>query len=117
MGKLVFLSKYLVLILTKKLSNLNELLESLKNLEEIQKDINLLASLCEKTDDAIINIIQNTTDFNKVENLEFPGISFSKSRGFLMLAILNHSTHHRGQIAGALDILNTENDFNGMLGM
>ncbi|RAX54259.1 hypothetical protein CCY99_04405 [Helicobacter sp. 16-1353] len=95
----------------------NQLLESLTKLEEIQKNVDSIASLCQKADSEIIDIIQNTNDFNKVEILSFPGISFSKSRGFLMLAILNHSTHHRGQIAAALDSFNIENDFNGMLGM
>lgn len=101
----------------KKPSNLDEILESLKDIETIQEDVDSLAKLCQKADDAIIDIIQNTSDFNKIENLEFPGVTFTKPRAFLMLAILNHSTHHRGQIAGALDILKIENDFNGMLGM
>lgn len=82
-----------------------------------KNDFFSLQSALKAADNAIISIIKNTSDFNKNEILEFPGIKFSHSRAFLMQAILHHSTHHRGQIAGALDILGIQNDFNGMLGM
>ncbi len=83
----------------------------------ILENLESMRALCAKADKIIIEIIQNTADFSTIETLSFPGVTFQKSRAFLALAMLNHSTHHRGQIAGALDILKIENDFNGMLGM
>lgn len=76
-----------------------------------------MAELCAKVDAKICEIVEATDDFDAAAELSFPGISFKKSRGFLELAILNHSTHHRGVIAGALDTLGVQNDYNGMLGM
>lgn len=81
------------------------------------KELDKMASLCEKVDSKIIEIIENTNDFESGAVLEFPGVKFEKTRAFLELAIFNHSTHHRGIVAAALDSFGVENDFNGMLGM
>ncbi len=81
-------------------------------------EIHTLAKLCAQADEAILQIIENTCDFQKEETLSFANnISFHKSRLQLMLSILNHSTHHRGEISAILDTLKIPNDFNGMLGI
>ncbi|TLD83285.1 damage-inducible protein DinB [Helicobacter sp. MIT 11-5569] len=106
---------------TQKLSGLDEIFgyvtPEMKLQSDIYNDISAFAALQEKVDSKIIELIESIDDFEKIETLAFPGIEFKKLRGFLILALLNHSIHHRGQIAGALDCLKIENDFNGMLGM
>ncbi|WP_300762219.1 DinB family protein, partial [Helicobacter sp. UBA3407] len=82
----------------------------------IYEDISAFEALRSKVDSKIIALIESIEDFESIATLSFPGVEFKKSRGFFILALLNHATHHRGQIAAALDILKIENDFNGMLG-
>ncbi|MDE7256031.1 MAG: hypothetical protein K2N54_07655 [Helicobacter sp.] len=83
----------------------------------IFNDLDAFAKLQDQADSKVIELIQSIEDFDSVATLSFPGIEFKKPRAFLILAFLNHAVHHRGAIAGALDILKIENDFNGMLGM
>lgn len=105
----------------KKLEGLNELLgyltPEMRLKSEIYNDLSAFATLQEKVDSKTIELIESIDDFERVETLAFPGVEFKKPRGFLILAFLNHSVHHRGQIAAALDTLKIENDFGGMLGM
>lgn len=79
-------------------------------------DLDALKALCVKCDEKILEIISNAGELEKMDELSFPGITFKKSRANLILAILNHSLHHRAIIATELDILGISNDFNGMLG-
>ncbi|WP_366145721.1 DinB family protein [Helicobacter sp. UBA3407] len=88
----------------------------MKNASAIYEDISAFEALRSKVDSKIIALIESIEDFESIATLSFPGVEFKKSRGFFILALLNHATHHRGQIAAALDILKIENDFNGMLG-
>lgn len=67
-------------------------------------------------DDMMLKVIEGIDDFDKVETLAFPGVKFEKPRYQLIMAILNHGIHHRGQAAAALDILKVDNDFSSMLG-
>ncbi|PAF41559.1 DinB family protein [Helicobacter sp. 11S03491-1] len=85
--------------------------------EPIKSDMDKLFQARIKVDDFIVELIENIDDFSKVEVLEFPGIKFEKPIYQLLISILTHDTHHRGQIAGALDRMKIENDFNGMLGV
>ncbi|MDO7252826.1 DinB family protein [Helicobacter cappadocius] len=68
-----------------------------------------------KIDDFMIALIEKESDFTQIETLEFPGITFQKPTYQILLSVLTHDIHHRGQISAALDILKIENDFNGML--
>lgn len=79
-------------------------------------DLGALKELCAKCDEKIIEITKNCAELEKMDELSFPGITFKKTRANLILAILNHSLHHRAIIGAELDILGVKNDFNGMLG-
>lgn len=68
-----------------------------------------------KVDDFMIAFVENTSDFSQIETLEFPGVKFQKPTYQIILSVLTHDVHHRGQISAALDMLKIENDFNGML--
>lgn len=81
------------------------------------KSFESLITLRRQADRLIIDLVDSIADFNAVRELSFPGISFKKSIAQYFLSILNHGTHHRGQIAAILDIMNVPNDFAGMLGM
>lgn len=85
--------------------------------DEYKKDFQSLKQVIQKTDEKIIEIVQNIHDFNTIGKIEFPQITFEKPRGELILAILNHAIHHRGEVSAILDILGISNDFAGMLGM
>lgn len=117
---------------SKPLEGVGEILQTL-NLEEgklqsviyegmhrlksaFYEDMGAFETLRAKVDNKIIELIESIEDFKSIETFTFPGVEFKKSRGFFILALLNHATHHRGQIAGALDMLKIENDFNGMFG-
>lgn len=84
---------------------------------EATKSLETLFTLRKKMDDMIIEMIANMENLTKLEILEFPGVKYEKPRYQIVLGLLIHSTHHRGQIAAALDILNIDNDFGGMLGI
>ena len=92
------------------LSQINEDL-SLKN-----KGVASIAKLFAACDEKIIQIIEKTPELGIMDELSFPGITFKKSRANLILALLNHSTHHRGIVGAELELLGVSNDFNGMLG-
>ncbi|MCI7485254.1 MAG: damage-inducible protein DinB [Helicobacter sp.] len=96
--------------------NMDSLIASLKLLKSIN-DMKKLSEILLESNQAVIEIIQNTQDFSSREVLQLSEVAFEKSRGYMYLSILNHSIHHRGQIAGALDALKIDNDFGGMLGM
>lgn len=84
--------------------------------EIIQHTSNLFAARGE-IDEYIAQVIANISDFSATKTLEFPWGSMSKPIYQYIWAILNHATHHRGAIAGALDTLKIDNDFNGALGV
>ena len=106
---------------SKPLEGMEEILASLTPEHKLQsaiyEDIEVFGRLQSQVDNKIITLIESIEDFKSVDTLTFPGVEFKKSRGFFILTFLNHATHHRGQIAGALDMLKIENDFNGMLGL
>lgn len=81
------------------------------------KNFESLIALRKEADRAIIELVDAIADFSEIRTLSFPGISFEKPIAQYFLGMLNHSIHHRGQIAAILDILNVPNDFAGMLGM
>lgn len=106
---------------TKKLEGIDKIFANVNAEGRLQRaiyeDIHSFAQLQEQVDNKTIELIESIEDFDSIAVLTFPGVEFKKPRGFLILALLNHAIHHRGQIAGALDILKIENDFSGMLGM
>lgn len=106
---------------TKKLEGLDTLFGAITPEGKLQStifnDLDAFAKLQNQVDSKTLELIQSIGDFESIATLSFPGIEFKKPRGFLILAMLNHAIHHRGQIAGALDILKIENDFSKMLGM
>lgn len=68
-----------------------------------------------RVDDFMIAFVDKKSDFSQIETLEFPGVKFQKPTYQIILSVLTHDVHHRGQISAALDMLKIENDFNGML--
>lgn len=106
---------------TKKIEGMDALLGAITPEGKLQSaifnDLDAFAKLQNQVDSKISELIQSIEDFDSLATLSFPGVEFKKPRGFLILALLNHAVHHRGAIAGALDILKIENDFSGMLGM
>ncbi len=82
---------------------------------EAKKDLASLFETRRKADEAMIKVVDDIEDLNKTAELELPGITFKKPRYQMVMSMLTHSTHHRGQIAAALDILGIDNDFAGML--
>lgn len=84
---------------------------SLKN-----DDIASIKALLGKCDEKVLEIIEKTPELSKMDELSFPGITFKKTRANLILALLNHSAHHRAIIGAELELVGIANDFNGMLG-
>lgn len=82
---------------------------------EVKKDLETLFDVRKEVDEAMTKLVDDLDDLNKIEELEFPGVTFKKPRFQMVMSILVHSSHHRGQIAAALDILGIDNDFAGML--
>lgn len=68
-----------------------------------------------KVDDFMVAFVESQSDFSQIETLEFPGVKFEKPTYQIILSLITHDIHHRGQISAALDMLKIENDFNGML--
>lgn len=85
--------------------------------DEVLKDFNSLENCIKKVDSKLLEVIERIDDFNTIARLEFPQITFEKPLSQLILAIINHATHHRGELSAMLEILGIENDFAGMLGM
>lgn len=84
--------------------------------EEISKDRNKLFEARNKLDSFIVLLVENISDFSKIEVLKFSEeAKFQKPIYNFIISLLTHNIHHRGQIAAALDILGVENDFPGML--
>ena len=81
------------------------------------KSFESLIVLRKEADRAIIELIDRVADFAEVKILSFPGVSFEKPIAQYFLGMLNHSIHHRGQIAAILYIMNVPNDLAGMLGI
>ncbi|RDU70252.1 damage-inducible protein DinB [Helicobacter aurati] len=104
-----------------KPTDLTEILNSMKPdftlAESIVSDIKHFVSFQERVNTRMIEVINHIDDFNKIITLSLPNITFHKTRAHLILAVLNHATHHRGQIAGILDTYKINNDFAGMLDM
>ena len=88
-------------------------------LDSVTQDLGALYALHERVNAAIIESIDHMDNFSKLETLSLgENLSFTKPRFQLILALLTHTAHHRGQIAGALDMLQIPNDFaSTMLGM
>lgn len=85
--------------------------------DEVLKDFNSLENCIKKVDSKLLELIERIDEFNTIARLEFPQITFEKPLSQLILAIINHATHHRGELSAMLEILGIENDFAGMLGM
>lgn len=87
--------------------------------KEVLDDLVAFTKLQEEVDNAMIEIVSEIHDFACIKALKVgEGVEFKRSLAHLILGLFNHSVHHRGQIAGALDILGIDNDFAGaMLGM
>lgn len=84
---------------------------------EAKKDLLALFETRRKTDEAMIKLVDELCDLDKAETLELPRVTFKKPRYQMVMAILTHSVHHRGQIAAVLDTLKIDNDFSHMLGI
>ena len=84
---------------------------------EAKKDLSALFETRQKTDDAMIKLVDELCDLDKAETLELPRATIKKPRYQMVMAMLTHSVHHRGQIAAVLDTLKIDNDFSGMLGI
>lgn len=95
--------------------DLDRILDFSKELQS--SDVSVLEKASNAIDEQIICLIDKVGNFETIGVVEFPGITFKKPRFQLILSVLVHSTHHRGQIAAGLDMLGIENDFAGMLGL
>ncbi len=84
---------------------------------QIIDDVSNLFAAREVLDNYIIDVVENISEseIGAIRTLDFPWGAMQKPIFQFILGILNHATHHRGMIAGALDILKVDNDFNGML--
>lgn len=100
-------------------SILSQLQPDFTLLDSVTQDLGALYALHERVNAAIIESIDRMDNFSKLETLSLgDNLSFTKPRFQPILALLTHTAHHRGQIAGALDMLQIPNDFaSTMLGM
>ena len=76
-----------------------------------------LINIRKKLDDIIIAIIQSIDNFNPTLKIETKksNIEIKKSRYQSIMHILNHSTHHRGEISTLLDQMGYKNDYSNLM--
>lgn len=118
-ANIMFFTKFFVTY-TDSCICVNELLKfsAISGLKEPYKqDIKGLKEVIQTTDNKMIEIIQNINDFESIATIQLPHFAITKPRGELILGILNHSSHHRGEISAMLEILGIPNDFARMLAM
>lgn len=82
-----------------------------------KKDFKSLQEVVITTNAKMLEIIQKINDFESMGKIELPSYSIIKPRGELILGILNHSIHHRGEISAMLETLGIPNDFARVLAM
>lgn len=84
--------------------------------KEANKDLNTLFETRKKMDKLIIDIIESIKDFEKKEEFKsITGAIYLRKRIQIILHILNHATHHRGEISAVLDELGYKNDFSSLV--
>ena len=98
-----------------------EILSYLNNNFELNKEIKNnfkeLINIRKKLDDIIIAIISSIDNFNPTLKIETKksNIEIKKSRYQSIMHILNHSTHHRGEISALLDQMGYKNDYSNLM--
>ncbi|TLD97761.1 hypothetical protein LS71_003240 [Helicobacter jaachi] len=120
-GDILFFKNYFAPLCTTHIqseSKIEAMLEQPFKLKpEITENLNNLFSARGELDEYIINVVSAIADFSPTKTFDFPWASMTKPLYQFVWAAFNHATHHRGMIAGALDALKVENDFNGALGI
>ncbi|PAF45839.1 DinB family protein [Helicobacter sp. 11S02629-2] len=99
----------------KGVKKLDYLKEDMSLKDEIANDFDAYKKARAATSDMIIEVIESIDEFYTEYNLKTPNRDIIKPRYQVMLAVLNHATHHRGEISGMLDAMGVENDFNGLM--
>ena len=84
--------------------------------EESGKNLEALRSLCAETDAlfAVFAAELDEADLGKRVNYKnMHGVDFERTYGDTIFHVLNHGTHHRGEISALLDMNGVTNDVSG----
>ena len=114
--ELSWLKRYMVLgdYATLKASVLNTELETLKS--EVGDDFGKLSTLMKEIDNLVVSFAEEVAVDDLQKHIVFKNFKGENQERIVwqtIFHVLNHFTHHRGEISGALDRMGISNDFAG----